>query len=123
MIEEILNNKNQPIIDYSNFEFSSLGDAAAFGGYMVLLGMATIFAVLCLLWGFLVLFKIVFHDLPEKKAREAVENTKAIVDEAVPAPETKSDDGELIAVIAAAIAMAESESQGMKFKVVSFKRI
>ena len=34
-----------------------------------------------------------------------------------------NDDEEIIAVIAAAIAMAESESNGLKFKVVSFRRI
>jgi LPXTG-motif cell wall-anchored protein len=33
------------------------------------------------------------------------------------------NDEEIIAVIAAAIAMAESESNGLKFKVVSFRRI
>lgn len=32
------------------------------------------------------------------------------------------NDGEIIAVITAAIAMAESESDGLKFRVVSFKR-
>lgn len=32
-------------------------------------------------------------------------------------------DEEIVAVIAAAIAMAESESNGLKFKVVSFRRI
>ena len=36
---------------------------------------------------------------------------------------TESNDEEIIAVIAAAIAMAESESEGLKFRVVSFKRI
>ena len=34
-----------------------------------------------------------------------------------------NNDEEFIAVIAAAIAMAESESDGLKFKVVSFRRI
>ena len=34
-----------------------------------------------------------------------------------------NNDEEIIAVIAAAIAMAESESDGLKFKVVSFRRI
>ena len=33
------------------------------------------------------------------------------------------NDEEIIAVIAAAIDMAESESSGLKFKVVSFRRI
>ena len=35
----------------------------------------------------------------------------------------ENNDEEIIAVIAAAIAMAESESEGLKFRVVSFRRI
>ena len=84
---------------------------------MVLIGMATIFAVLCMLWGCLALFKFFFHDLPEKRAKEeVVENATAAV------VENNASDDEIIAVIAAAIAMAESESDGLKFRVVSFKR-
>ena len=111
----------KPIIDYSNFDPSSIGQAAGFGGAMVLIGMATIFGVWCLLWGCLVIFKIVFHDIPEKRKNKAViaeEVTETL-------PEFKavsSTDEEIVAVIAAAIAMAESESSGMKFRVVSFKR-
>ena len=36
---------------------------------------------------------------------------------------TTNDDEEIIAVIAAAIAAAEADSNGLKFKVVSFRRI
>ena len=36
--------------------------------------------------------------------------------------QTTTSDAEIVAVIAAAIAMAESESIGTKFQVVSFKR-
>jgi len=36
--------------------------------------------------------------------------------------ETLSDEGEIVAAIAAAIAMAESECEQTKFRVVSFKR-
>jgi sodium pump decarboxylase gamma subunit len=112
---------SKPIIDFSNFDISQLGQAAGFGGAMVLIGMATIFAVLCLLWVCLVLFKIVFHDIPEKRKNAAVAVEE--VTEAAPATAVAhSDDEEIVAVIAAAIAMAESESSGTKFKVVSFKR-
>lgn len=111
---------SKPIIDYSNFDASQLGQAAGFGGAMVLIGMATVFAVLILLWICLVIFKMVFHDLPEKR-KNAVESE--ILDlESAPAQESVSAEEEVIAVIAAAIAMAESESDGIKFKVVSFKR-
>jgi sodium pump decarboxylase gamma subunit len=112
----------KPIVDFSNFEISQLGDALIFGGAVLLIGMATIFVILCLLWLCLILFKVFFHDLPEKRKNAASkvveEPTKAVVEEVAPV----SDDGEVIAAIAAAIAMAESESSGIKFKVVSFRR-
>ena len=109
----------KPIVDFANFEVSSLLDALAFGGAILLIGMATIFIVLCLLWGCLMLFKFFFHDLPEKKASEAM-----VAVPVAPVQETTVQDSEeeIVAVIAAAIAMAESESFGTKFNVVSFKR-
>lgn len=112
----------QAIVDFGNFEFSQLGEAFGFGGLMLLIGMATVFAVLCVLWICLTLFKVAFHDLPEKRKKdaEAVEEAPAPVIEAAPA--IVCDDGEVIAAIAAAIAMAEAESSGLKFKVVSFRR-
>lgn len=122
MIENILNNKTEAIVDYSNFDVSMFGEAAGFGGAMVLIGMATVFAVLCALWGCLVLFKLFFHDLPEKRAKAAtVEVAAKEVD--IPTAPVSNNDEEIIAVIAAAIAMAESESQGLKFRVVSFKKV
>ena len=39
-----------------------------------------------------------------------------------PVTPVASNDEEIVAAIAAAIAMAESESDGIKFRVVSFKR-
>ena len=107
----------QAIVDFSNFDASQLADAAIFGGSMLLIGMLTVFAVLILLWACLALFKFVFHGSSAKKPKEAVvEKAPAVVVE-----NTASND-EVIAVIAAAIAMAESESSGLKFRVVSFKR-
>ena len=110
---------SEAIVKYgSEFDISQLGKAALFGGSMVLIGMATVFAVLCLLWGCLSVFKLVFHDLPAKKAAKAAVEPEAIM----PVAETTSSDDEIIAVIAAAIAMAESECSDTKFKVVSFRR-
>ena len=109
----------QKIVDFQNFEFSQLGEALGFGGLMLLIGMATVFAVLLTIWVCLTLFKIGFHDLPEKKAAAAAAAPAPVIAEE---PVTVSDDGEIIAAIAAAIAMAESESSGTKFKVVSFRR-
>ena len=108
------------IVDFSNFEVSQLGDAFVFGGDVLLIGMVTIFAVLCLLWVSLIAFQYFFHDLPEKRAKNATAvAAPAPVVEQAPA---KSSNDEIVAVIAAAIAAAESENDGMKFRVVSFKR-
>ena len=113
---------SEPIINFSNFSFSQLGDALTFGGAMFIIGIVTVFAVLCLLWLFLVVFKLVLHDMPKKMAKK-VKVTPVIITPEKPLEEAKEDDKEIIAVIAAAIAMAESDNSGMKFKVVSFKRV
>ncbi|MBQ8303170.1 MAG: OadG family protein [Clostridia bacterium] len=113
---------SKPIVDFSNFDVSQLSDALIFGGAIVLIGMATVFAVLCLLWLFLVIFKVVFHDLPGKSPKKA----KAVESAVQPdrSPDLRpAENGEIVAVLAAAVAMAESENSGMKFRVVSFKRV
>ena len=99
-------------------EASDFGTAFMFGDTMVIIGMVAIFAVLCIIWLALVIFKYVFHDLAEKKAADPVEEAPVAVAPVAPV----RDDSEIIVAIAAAIAAAESENQGLKFKVVSFKR-
>ena len=100
---------------------SGYGDKLIFGGQVVLIGIVTIFAVLGLLWAFLTVFKIVFHDMPGKRTAKIVPDTT--VREEVAEPIVYADnDEEIVAVIAAAIAMAERESFGAKFRVVSFRR-
>ena len=98
-------------------------DALSYGGGVVLLGMATVFAVLIILWVTLIIFKFFFHDL---KLGTKIKVERPVVEKApepAPAPVYTSTDDEIVAVIAAAIAAAESESaNGAKFRVVSFKR-
>lgn len=108
-----------PIVDYGNFDPSQLGNAALFGGAILLIGMLTVFAVLFILWICLMVFKYFFHDLANGEGMTAAQDTSAPV---VPSTPVYSENEEIVAVIAAAIAMAESESSGIKFKVVSFKR-
>ena len=59
-----------------------------------------------------------------KKADSNADNTNEVssAQSAENANISVADDEEIIAVIAAAIAMAESESNGLKFRVVSFRR-
>ncbi len=103
----------------------------AYAGRMTLLGMTMIFAVLGLLWTVLAVFKYVMvgkEPKPQKEKSaisEVVAESVAAVEEESIAPAT--DDGELVAVIAAAIA-AYRASEGMDavdasaFRVVSFRR-
>ncbi len=93
------------------------GETLGFGAEMLLIGMATVFSVLILLWGCLAVFKFVFYDLKNKKSQETAE-------EKTPVPEISSDnqDEEIVAVIAAAISMAQEEHPELKFRVVSFNR-
>jgi len=90
--------------------------------------------VLGLLFGIISLSKVVFYDIPEKKKmkKQKVHTAPAVV-APTPAPAAAveesavQDDGELIAVITAAVA-AMIESGDYKdefaggFRVVSFKR-
>ena len=118
-------------------KFDSVGDALAYGLPLSLFGFGVVFAILALLWGILALFKVFFYTLPEKRknaapapavpAAEKSEAASAIVAsvpaDAAPAP-VLTNDGELVAVLSAAIAAYRSragESVG-GFRVVSFKK-
>ena len=92
-------------------------DALGFGGEMLLIGMLAVFAVLGIIFLTLTVFKYVFTEkTPEKKAEIPVAKS-------APAPVVVTKNDEIVAVIAAAIAMAESEcGDGTKFRVVSFRR-
>ena len=101
-------------------------------------GLVMVFAVLALLAIVVSLSKVVLYDLP-RKAREAAaaeakaeaEKEEEIMAQAAPAPVVpvpQTDDGELIAVITAAVAAAiESGDYGSEFasgfRVVSFNRV
>ena len=95
-------------------------------------GMVMVFAVLGLLFGIISLSKVVFYDIPEKKKKNKQKAQAAYVAPA-PAPVAEvaesntQDDGQLVAVITAAVAaMIESGDYKDEFKggfrVVSFKR-
>lgn len=112
---------SKPIVDFANFDISQIGTALGFGLTVLLIGIVTVFAVLSLLWLFIYLFRLCFHNLLAKRsAKKTAAAPVNYVESAKDEPNT--DEGEIIAVIAAAIAMAESECEGTRFRVVSFKR-
>ena len=109
--------------DYSDaiIETKGLVETVLFGGKMLLIGMLAVFSVLCLIWVALSLFKLFFCNLDSKKRTSTINTdveTASLPVETV----TCGDDEEIIAVIAAAIAAAECEAPGLKFRVVSFNR-
>jgi len=93
-------------------------ETLAFGAKILLIGVVAVFGVLCLIWAALALFNRFFSN-----HKPAQKSAQAPVPVAAPAPVRRaSTDEEIVAVIAAAIAMAESEGSGAKYRVVSFKR-
>lgn len=100
----------------------TMADKLSYGLQTTLLGMSVIFAVLVILWAVLGIFKLLFT---KSEAKEDKSETTAPAP-AVPAPESapvysEPDDGELVAVITAAIASMLDAPQ-TSFRVVSFRR-
>lgn len=92
-------------------------ETLGFGAQVVIIGMATIFAVLTVLMFALKLFEMIFTE-SGKKEKEA---DSSAAEAALPVAAVDNTE-EIVAVIAAAIAAAEAESPALKFRVVSFKR-
>ena len=97
----------------------SFSDKLAFGGVMVLIGMLAVFAVLFVIYLSLTIFKFAFKGANEKKVKTVAASTPVVAVESV----ASTSNDEIVAVIAAAIAMAESEANGVKLRVVSIKRV
>ena len=108
------------VTDYTK-QIEGFADKLAFGGQMVLIGVSVVFAVLILLWFSLYIFKIFFHDIPSKRKANH-KPVKTAESASTPVTAKQTDEDEIIAVIAAAIAAAECENPGLKFRVVSFRR-
>lgn len=94
-------------------------------GIVSLMGMATIFMVLALLWGAIEIMHLLLHRGEKKaKAEKPAAVTPAAPVETAPAPVASEDDGAIIAAITAAItAMRAEDGASGSFRVVSFKRV
>ena len=108
----------------------SFSERMSYGLQVFVVGLATTFVVLIILWLALLLFKVFAYDIPQKKAKKMAEKAASKV-EATPAEEApvaveeieNEDDTQLIAVITAAIAAYNAQSgNSLPFRVVSFKR-
>ncbi len=118
----------------------TFGERISLGLQVLFFGMGVVFAVLILLWAILVVFRIVFYDIPSKKAKPTEEKLEPndtvelpAVKESAPNPEelaaaiaaatacAAADEAELVAAITAAISLTLDKPQ-TAFRVVSFRR-
>ena len=111
-----------------------MGERVTYALRMLIVGLGAVFAILALLWGVLVLARVLLFDIPSrskvKKDSVKSESPKSLpnisVSPAAPvaAPATQ-DNGVLIAVITAAVSAAMQEEGTLPpggFRVVSFRR-
>lgn len=109
------------VIRYSEWTFADrVGEALKTS----LLGIATVFAVLAIIWGILELFKVFVYDIPNKKKgakTEVKEEKPAPAPVVTPAPVLVSSDEEIVAAITAAISVM-LDRPATSFRVVSFRK-
>ena len=104
-----------------------VGNILSYGASRLLIGMGIVFGALILMWLSLELLRYFAYDLPNKRKSES--SAPKIVSTPASAPAAPaviaSEDDEIAAVIAAAIAAAQAEcgNSNSKFRAVSFKRI
>lgn len=120
-----------PVALDSTAEKMPIGERVTYALQVSLIGMLAVFSVLTIIWGALVLMRIVIEAITKQKNKK---NKGSDQDEPVieaPAEAEKSvdsDDEQLVAVITAAVAAARAEEAkkdgrtAAGFRVVSFKR-
>ena len=104
------------VTDYTQQPIDGFLNKLSFGGMMLIIGMLAVFVVLVIIWAFLAAFSRLSHR--KKTAKPAPK--QEIRNETY--HKNTADERELIAVLAAAVYAAESENNGLKFRVVSFRK-
>ena len=126
------------LFTWPNVTGMPFGERVAYALRMLIVGLGAVFAILALLWGVLVLSRMLLHDLPARRREEKNGTTtkpKAVavaqpapVAAPAPAPVAQpavQDNGALIAVITAAVSAAMADEGTLPpggFRVVSFRR-
>lgn len=106
----------------------TFGERAAYAGRMLLIGMLMVFSVLTLLWGVLIISKMLFAEKTRKstempKAQKPAPKAEVAPPAAPVAPVAAANDAAIVAAITAAIAAARADEGCVGgFRVVSFRR-
>lgn len=101
----------------------SITETLTSGGVVGVIGLATVFAVLMILWGILELMRVIFAP----KANNDASKESAPAPTAAPAPvapvvEEATDDSELVAVLTAAIA-ASLNTSTYRLNIKSYRQV
>lgn len=99
-----------------------LGDALKVGGMVTGVGLGIVFAVLIILMLVLMLFKVIFFKGDSKKKIAESSEEKQSAKEAPVIKKDSIDNGELIAVLTAAIA-ASLNTSTYNLRIKSYRRI
>ena len=124
------------LFTWPNVTGMPIGERVAYALRMLIVGLGAVFAILALLWGILVLARILLHDMPARRREQsssAAVVAKPVSPKPAPAPSpapvapqpASQDNGALIAVITAAVSAAMAEEGTLPpggFRVVSFRR-
>ena len=106
----------------------NFGERTAYAGRMTLIGMATVFAALVILWGALELFRITLQRKNGEKVAKAPAKAAKVAPAAPLANMSATptaNDCEIVAAITAAVTLMLAEENGgvvPGFRVVSFRR-
>lgn len=98
----------------------TLSEALSTGGLTTVLGLGIVFAVLVILMLVLYLFKVIFYKDPSKVKKTTEAPAVEMVSESV--TEDEVDEGELIAVLTAAVA-ASLNTSTYNLEIKSYRRI
>ncbi len=93
------------------------------GAVIAVIGLSTVFVVLALLWSVLELMRVFFTPKAKKADAPKQQVTKAPAPAApAPAPAATEDDGELIAVLSAAVA-ACLDKPASALRIAAYRRV
>jgi Na+-transporting methylmalonyl-CoA/oxaloacetate decarboxylase gamma subunit len=115
----IINSIAKTFADNSGVALKTIWQALGSGGQMFVFGIIAAFAFLGVLFVGTIFYKRFIGLNNSASNMDESENKNGFAEDQT---NRDIDEAEIIAVIAAAIACAEAENPGVKFKVVSFKR-
>lgn len=92
------------------------------GGVVAIIGLATVFAVLMILWGVLELMRVIFTPKENKAEKSETASEAAAAPVAVPVAEEATDESELVAVLTAAIA-ASLNTSTYNLNIKSYRQV